>query len=198
MNITGNFMDNISKDNILKLEHEKVSEVIIGIKPVDSIYQTLLNVATKGEMKKRLEQMGISDLIHPFVIFKFENTQLPLYVYERVDRINFEQLGTLEEDTKVFQPPTAVGKRLGVLIQNHINYLGGTYDSIIKYDPQNQNSQIFVKGFLDSNNLNDKKLQEFYKQPTEKIMKGFTKTNELVNKITMLGLAVDILMGNGY
>lgn len=190
-------MLNSSKQNIYNLQDEVVKELIVGIKPVGSVFEILLNITTKGELEKRLESMGIDELVHPYVLFKFRNPNIPLYSYERVKRVRFEELTTLDKDAKAFQPSIEVNLPLRVLIQNHINVLGG-YDSIIKYDPRNQNSQIFVKGFLDANGLNSPQLQAFYKQNTEKIMSGFDSTNNLVNKVTTLGLAFSVVMGDGH
>ena len=190
-------MLNSSKQNIYNLENEIVKELIIGVKSVGSVFEILLNITTRGELEKRLQKLGIDELLHPFVIFRFMNPNIPLFIYERTKRIKFEQLTNLNDETKIFEPYISVNIPLRVLIQNHITVLG-VYDSIIKYDPRNQNSQIFVKGFLDANGLNNQQLEAFYRQPTEKIMAGFDSTNNLVNKVTTLGLAFSVVMGDGY
>jgi len=195
--IEGNFIMNSSKENIYNLQDEIVKELIVGVKPIGSVFEILLNITTKGELQKRLERLGIDELVHPYVIFKFRNPNISLYSYERVKRIKFEELNSLDKDAKAFQPSISVNLPLRVLIQNHINVLGG-YDSIIKYIPTTQNSQIFVKGFLNANGINSPQLEAFYRQPTEKIMANFDSTNSLVNKLTTLGLAFSVVMGDGY
>lgn len=139
-----------------------------------------------------MEELNIEDLVHPFIFFQTSNRSF--YRYERVSRIVFEPYKIKNKETKFTSAIEVNNVPLGKMILNHVNYIGGTFDNITEYKPTTQNSQIFVKDFLTANNLNTKELENFYKQPTEQIMKGFDSTNEVVKRLVLFGLASDVVV----
>ena len=192
----GVFLSNQAKSFIHKYQNIGVDRIAIGVSPVDGIVQFLLNMFTLGKLDKKLNRIGVDDLIHPFIIFILKNGVL--LRFERVKRIELSDRIRKSKNEKFFTPYLdGRGQTLGMLIKNHVSSLGGSYDRIIEYDPRKQNSQYFVKTFLDSNHLNNDSLETFYKQPTDRIMSGFTNTNELVKKLTLLGISLDVIMGHG-
>lgn len=193
----GVFLSKDSRQLMIKYQNEIVSEIMIGIQPVGKVIEFLLNLSTKGEMEDVMKKLNIEGLIHPFIVFKFHNKDIGLLRYERIQRINLHTNINKHEQTRYFLPYIKVNKSLGELLKNHIKYIGGSYDNIIEYKPTTQNSQVFVQDFLISNGINNDKLEKFYTQPTSNIMGEFQLTNELVKRITLLGVAIDNVIGNG-
>ena len=192
----GVFLSNQAKKFIHKHQNKIVDRVAIGVTPVDSVIQFLLNIFTAGKLEKKLDRIGIEDLIHPYIVFILKDGGL--LRFERIKRIEMTDYIKKLKDERYFTPYIeGRGMTLGHMIKNHIISLGGSYDRIIEYDPRKQNSQVFVKTFLDANNMNSIELEKFYKQPTDRIMANFHNTNDLVKKLTLLGISLDVIVGHG-
>jgi hypothetical protein len=163
------------------------------------LIQSLLNISTAGRLKEKLEDLGIENLIHPHVVFIFEDKKFNPVRYERNKRIDISDEIKKHPETKWLLPYIKVNKTLGELIYNHQSYYGGTFDKIIRYDPATQNTygQNFIEDFLESNNLSSESIQKFYRQDTQNIMTEFVSTNQLVEKIVLMGMTLSNVFGDG-
>ena len=172
-----------------------MSQVAIGIHEVQPVIQSLLNITSAGGLRKRLKDLSISTLLHPFIVLILEDGSRGRL--ERNVQISIRSDKTHDSGDRWLTPYSKVNKTVGELFENHVRYIGGTYDSLIEYNPAGQNSQTFILGFLRANDLLTEKIRGFFDQDTVEIMKAFPGTNELVKKIVLLGLSLSVMAGSG-
>lgn len=174
-----------------------VVNMTLLVQPVYGIIQRLINVISGNELKKRLKQMGIDQLLHASILFGVATPQGPMTIlFERNAQLEMrEQRVALTPNVKHygFIP---VNKPLKELINNFLNYIR-QFDMRQRYDARDSNCQTMVRDFLIANQLMTPEINAFTNQPTEELMRGLPLTNQLITKIVSLGMTIDTLRGNG-
>lgn len=174
-----------------------VSKITIAFVPVDRIFQILLNIHTKGQLYNVLEKYNINDLIHPLMVLHIEN-KTQLIQFERVKRVQLIE-HFVNTNKYTYCATVDTGRlKLGTMYNNFLKSIGGSLDNIYKYHADTQNSQVFVRTFLSSNNLLTDTIEKSCLQDTKKIMESFPQTNLLIAKLVSLGTTLDSLIkGSG-
>ena len=172
-----------SVQNLLKrVGNEKINEIKVARTPLSKILSFFLNLTSRGEFKKRLNETPYDKLYHLFMIVK---TEKGTYLVEKNEVIIIKKFnGKLTKDTEILEANMRDNLTLNILLEKTKNNMG---DKFFSYKGQDNNCQFFISQILKSNGLNTDELDKFVLQDTRALFSNNPRFRKIVNSITDIG-----------
>lgn len=185
------FMPNSFKLWLHKYYDVNIARIQICREPLHAFYINFINMHSRGQVKKNMKKLHYDDLFHTFFRIQLQGS----HVF-RVDRnqrlsVKVSTDNWNPKDTQVMPQFNPNNLKLGQLFENYKNALGG-WDSIIHYDPVDQNCQKFLTELLHYSGLLTPARSKFINQDIRGALAQADGTKEFVNLVTSLGLIADI------
>ena len=164
-----------------------IQNVVICRKPIQEVFRTVLNVATKGELESKLKGKGYDELYHLYAVLTLnDGTQLQ---YEKNQRPVLTPYRPTNEEGECIYVERTIGIHLGEFIGNAISRMGKT--RYVRYDAIRNNCQDFLLASLEANSLLTKPIADFIKQDVEDLISPqIQKRASLITDVA--GVASDI------
>ena len=188
-----------------KYGNYEITKGIIYRAPIQKVLSKILNILSKGQFNKNLEEYHYDDAYHLWILLECINPEdgsIHYFSSEKKPHITFDvkdNSGTSEKDAMMLEfnvnPPVKISdmfneskKELG---KNFANYTADEY---------NCQSWVLslVNGIYKLNNSNTpSNLKDFIYQDPEHLFKDLGKVRHVANAVTKLGLFTERIKGNG-
>lgn len=184
----------ISMRNAIKKHgSEKISEIRVCRQPVMSIATKLANIATLGELNKKVKDLGYDNVFHLFLKIRLSNGLS--YRVEKNQRVTVTRTSSSCKESLMplnFNPNLTFAE----FLNNTLKHMG---NSFFVYTVDKFNCQHFVLKALEANRIKVSSKQKYWiKQDVTSIMKHHPILNKIVNGLAHLAKQGDILLhGNG-
>jgi hypothetical protein len=161
--------------SILKqIGNEPVSSLRLIRTPLSKLNQTLLNVASFGQLESKLKELNIDKLWHLSMLINNKYTLekvevIKLYSGRKQDYPNSEYLDI----------PVKEGITINSLLENTQKLMGDRYGS---YNAIDNNCSIFLENVLKANGLLTTDADIFLKQRTEELFEKFPSLTRYLTK----------------
>lgn len=166
---------------------ETIKNVIVCRAPVQKGIQTLLNVATGGELDRKLKASEYTDLYHLSMYLVLSNGKK--FKIEKNDRINFV-IDPPEEKVECDMVSGTVNAYFNQFIEKAIKRVG--IKQFVEYHPRTANCQDFLLNLLKANNISNPSLEKFIKQDAEDLVfKDFPKLGKIGKIATDIAATVN-------
>jgi hypothetical protein len=169
--------------------------VRIGRTPLPSFINTALNLLTFGQFKSLLKKYGIAKLFHLFALITLHTGET--IIYEKNEAINLKLVKSS------YNPPNTEWIDVPLLhpdiqLKNALDNTQKTQGKdYFVYGAFNNNCQKFQIDFLQSNGLLTEPLRAFILQDVATLFKKYKYQQTIVNNVTGIGTAVDIIKKGG-
>jgi hypothetical protein len=177
---------------VIKLLSTYGNEPIIGfiIKrvPVSKILTNALNVASKGEFNKRLDNSEYDKLFHLYLEISIQSGKKILVEKNEVINMVISTKRPKEEIKIISSYPRNL--TINSIMNNTRKTMGSNF---FIYDASRNNCQDFIVNILRSNGIGNDYDISFIKQNTEFLFKNLSNLRKLSNTITTVGARVDSL-----
>jgi hypothetical protein len=165
-----------------KIGDENITDITLARSPLSKTTMFLLNMASLGEMNKRLNETPHDKLFHLFMVL---TTSKGRFILEKNDVITMKKFTGFKPETEsVGVSSIKKGLTLNTLLEKTKDLMG---DKFFDYKALDNNCQFFVSSILKSNGLNRGELSTFVLQDTRKLFEDNPKFRKIVNSITDTG-----------
>jgi hypothetical protein len=163
---------------------EKVESLQLIRTPLSKISRFLLNIASLGQVERKLKETNIDQLFHLSLLINGK------YELDKQDVIKLiRNPNAVKSDSETLIVPVSSNITINELLQNTQNQMGDRY---APYDAVNNNCSIFISNVLSSNGLSTDNSDIFLNQKTIELFSKFPSiTEKLVKLSTDLGAVVD-------
>jgi len=179
--LTGRARLPVALENALKkYGKETIKNVLVCRKPVQSGIRALLNIATKGELDKKLRENKYEDLYHLKMYLVL--TSGVRMLIEKNERINF-MVNPPDEDDDCRVVERVVNIPFNQFIERAIKRVG--IRDFITYNARTLNCQQFIMNLLISNNISSPSLTKFVLQDADDLVfKEYPQLEKIAKVIT--------------
>lgn len=177
--IFGNAIPKKSKQELQKKGGDKIVNMFIVRRPIESYVKKLLDVATLGQIDSAIKQAGVRDkILHLFLVING-------YVYELNEDLS---LGTKQYSKQANDELIRIEPTPDLTIQELLDKAKSTMgDKFYDYDPFKNNCGQWVQGVLRSNGIMKSEYNTFINQNVSQIAKKLGFTTTVVEAITDAG-----------
>ena len=186
------FNPNIKK-LLNKYGNERIEQIIIYRKPIDSYIKTLLNTISLGQINVNLKRANYDKLFHLFMIVKFGNNWFMIEKNQRINIVKINTIDNMVEHKEIDMSNTNI--TMNILFNNTIKSIGN--DNFFIYKSDSWNCQNFILNILKYNNLLNDELINFILQDTEKIFNKLGYLSNISNKLTNIASSIDVISKGG-
>ena len=169
---------------------EKIAGVQACRRPISKVYQNLLNLVTRGDLKKKMMEMKYDDLYHLYLVVYLENGDS--HMLELNERVNIAENFEMDEDVCT-QIDDISDKE--ITLREFVERGEQSNPNLYHYNVVSNNCQVFVRSLLNANGIN--RFNTFVMQNVKKLIPSYLKS--LLMMVTNLGAAANyIKSGGGY
>lgn len=179
--IFGNRVPKKSKKELEKVGGDKMVNLFVVRRPIESYVNRLLKLVTLDQLDKVVKQTGVRDkLLHLFLVING-------YIYELNEELSLGRKPyRKQEEDELIKIPTP-DKTIQEFLDKAQSTMGSKYT---EYDPFKNNCGDWVKGVLRSNGIMSNEINSFINQNASQIGKKLGWTSQVVEAITDLGSLV--------
>lgn len=146
-------------------KNDYIKSLTIYRRPLDGPIQSLLNIITKGNLKKTLEKYNIEDLYHLGIIIE---TNSGLFLLEKNEILRFNKINIMPQGEYKKVVLSSVPISLIQAINRTISRMG--YNKFISYNVRSNNCQDLILNFLDANSFGSSEDRQFIKQNLDELL----------------------------
>ena len=184
--------------NILdKYGNQKIREIYIGRRPINSLVEKAFNIISLGKWSKLRDQYYYDKLFHLFLIIQMDDDTVISLEKNSIVTMNEDDMRCSMKDTecnKIDYPTDSI--TLDDLVQKPLERIGK--EKYFIYKPFQANCQIFIRDILQTFGLYSKKVDEFVYQDLTEIISGLPFYVKYVAKaVTDVDATVSKLSGAG-
>lgn len=171
-----------------------IRSIRIGRTPLPSAINSVLNIVTLGAFQKLVQASPYDKLFHLFSIIELDNgTKILL---EKNEAINMKVVSAYTPKNTEYIDATYIpsGLTFKEMLDNGQKIQGAKW---FKYQAVNNNCQLFIIALLQGSSVLTKELQDFIKQDIKSIFQSLPLTKQIMNTVTGIGSAIDIVKKGG-
>jgi hypothetical protein len=163
---------------------EKVSSIKLIRTPLSFATKILLNIASFGQLKQKMKDIGIDELFHLSMLI---NDKYELEKNEVIKmRINPK---AVKSNSQTLDVPVNKDITIQQLMDNTQKKMGQNYGS---YEAKTNNCSVFLLNVLSSNELSNANTDTFINQKTEELFNAFPSlSKKIVDLGTTTGAVVE-------
>lgn len=184
-----------SAKRILELKGNlRIMSLVILREPINGIIQKALNIITLGGFNSLKKKLNVDQIFHLYMVMQLQDSSFIKIQKNSTVEIEITSGKILSSPNKQ-QVPYNGAYTLNQFLQNGNNLMGTAFFS---YSASTNNCQDFIQGLLKANGFLTLSLQEFIKQPTDKIIQSFPSiSKKIIDTATHLGAIGSRLIGKG-
>jgi len=169
-----------------------IKSIKIGRTPLPSTLTKALNIVSLGAFNKLVEKSPYDDLFHLFCILTLENGAVIKILLEKNEAINMKVVSNYNPKNAEYVdvPRIPNGVTFNDLLNNARKVQGSKF---FKYNSASNNCQDFLIAVLKGSSMLTDSLSKFIKQDVKSIFKTLPITQKIINTLTGLGGAVDVI-----
>lgn len=182
--------------SVKKILEKYGNEIIKGISlhrlVLPSIYTGILNIWTRNETERRLQEEPKDKLFHISMWIKLNNVVILCEKNEVISfKINPKKTANEEEQ----EARTPYNVRFIDFIEYGRRYIGD--DKFFGYSAKDNNCGNWIEYILKANNIDDSHTHDFIGQDTKKILEGFPILRQTLNTVTDIAGRSNVLLEGG-
>ena len=178
-------LEQYKNNDIIKIELHRLV--------LPSLYTNILNVWSKGEINKRLQNEDKDKLFHISAWLYLNNNMVILCEKNEVINLKINPKKAKEEEIKLITLSHNIN--FFDFFENTRKNIGD--DKFFGYSAKNNNCGNFIEYLLKNNNINDSNGFEFIRQDTNKILDGFPLLRKTLNTVTGIAAHANVLIEGG-
>ena len=169
-----------------------IKSIKIGRTPLPSILTKIINMVSLGAFNKLVEKSPYDDLFHLFCILTLDNGSVVKILLEKNEAINMKVVSNYNPKNAEYVDVPRVPSNLTFndLLNNARKVQGSKF---FKYQSDTNNCQDFLIAVLKGSSMLNDSLSKFIKQDVKSIFKKLPITQKIINTLTNLGGAVDVI-----
>lgn len=167
------------KDN----KYKQIKKIKVGKSPIEALTKEKGDILTFGKYSQVLKKNNIDDLYHDWLEIELDDGKK--YIIEKNEVISVEELKQKYKNPQYLDVPITNNIRVNNFLKKPLAKKG---KDLLKYNVTDNNCQDFVQTVLNESKVNDKKIDEFVKQPT----KGIFEEKEFKVPIIVSNVITDI------
>ena len=195
-----NGYNNMAQKTLKIYGNMKIFKMFIYRKPVVPLIEKFLNVISFGKYEQTKSELSYDKMFHLgcFIMVGNELGQFYNIIVEKnevlhIEKANFNLNGEKDVISIVINPNERI-----TIMEMLNNCQDQMQDRFFKYNPWNNNCQIFIKSLLEANNLYTQTLNNFVYQPIELLIKNLPQSTQTIAKsVTNLGGWFNKMIGGG-
>lgn len=164
-----------------KIGNEKVKSIKLVRTPLTKSTKFLLNIASLGQLKNKMKEVGIDELFHLRMIINDK------YTLEKNEVIKLYQDSQIQNDAQVLDVQVNKDISIKEMLDNTSKFMGSKYGS---YNGKTNNCGDFLDAVLKSNGLSNNETTDFVKQKTIELFNEFPKFTEIISNLATGSAAV--------
>lgn len=166
---------------INRIGDDEITKITVNRTPLSKVLKFLLNITSRGQLEKKIENTDYDNLYHLFIVFQTKNGS---YVIEKNEVIQIYKFSKLGKNTESLPVPVNAGLTLNDMLSKTKSKMGGSYFS---YKGSDNNCQNYIISILIANGLNTDPLEKFVLQDTRQLFEGNPEFRKIVNTTTDIG-----------
>ena len=179
------------RDFIKDNESAIIVEMNVGRKPIIKAIETAINYLTNDQFENAKEHLHYDDLFHLWLFVTLDNGTSFRFEKNHVVTIT-ENPSISDSAERIDVELNGRSISLGEFVSNAVSMVGA---DIYRYDPGDNNCQVFIHNLLLANELLTPEVDEFIMQNTEEIIGSLPKkTRGLFSTLIDLAGRADILL----
>ena len=184
--------------NILdKYGNQKIREIYIGRRPINSLVEKAFNIISLGKWSKLRDQYYYDKLFHLFLIIQMDDDTVISLEKNSIVTMTENDMRCSMKDTecvKIDYPTDSI--TLDDLVRKPLERIGK--EKYFIYDPFKKNCQIFIRDILQTFGLYSKRVDDFVYQDITDIVKELPWYVKYVAKgVTDLDATISKVSGAG-
>lgn len=166
---------------INRIGDDEITKITVNRTPLSKVLKFLLNITSRGQLEKKMENTDYDTLYHLFMVIQTKNGN---FVIEKNEVIQIYKFSKLGKGTETLTVPINAGLTLNNMLSKTKSKMGGSYYS---YKGSDNNCQNYIISILISNGLNTDALEKFVLQDTRQLFEGNPQFRKIVNTTTDIG-----------
>ena len=169
-----------------------IKSIKIGRTPLPSTLTKALNMVSLGAFNKLVEKSPYDDLFHLFCILTLDNGSVVKILLEKNEAINMKVVSNYNPKNAEYVDVPRVPSNLTFndLLNNARKVQGSKF---FNYNSASNNCQRFISDLLKGSSMLTSDLSKFITQDVKSIFKKLPITQKIINTLTNLGGAVDVI-----
>ena len=174
-----------------KYADKKITNIKVGRTPLPKFITMTLNIVTLGQFDKIIGRSDYDSLYHLFSIITLSNGAQIKILLEKNEAINMKVVSNYNpKDAEYIDIDISKDITFGQLLDGARKIQGGNF---FKYNATNNNCQDFILALLKGSSILTSEASTFIKQDVKTLFKNLPRTKKLINTVTNLGGAIDIV-----
>jgi len=167
------------KDILKKYGNEKIVGISLHRLCLDSIFNKLMSILTKGKIEKYIKKHANNKFFHISMLIQLPNDTI---LCEKNQIINFKLNPQKSKEQEEFKIPISTNITLNELMENTRKAIGDQV--FFTYDVTYNNCIKWIENILKVNQLYNEKIKKFISQNIKKIFINFPSLEKFINSIT--------------
>ena len=164
--------------------NETIQSIVIVRTPLNDITRTLLNVASFGQLERKMKSQPYEDFFHLKLIINNK------YSIEKEQIIKFTLNNQIKKNSERLDVQNIPSITINQMLERTKRQMGSL---MFSYNFKTNNCQVFVSSLLKSIGINNPQYHQFINQNVASVFQGMSTARKIINSVTTIGNRANIL-----